>query len=208
MPPRHGHHQILHRGPAPRAGRSLHRRRARRLMPFPAVPGGFNPPRFVVSACLLGRRSRYDGGHKLLPGLAEELSRVGAVVLPVCPEADAGLPVPRPPMDLHPAPDGALRLLSADGRDFASLLSRWIDSSLPRLLLSPLTAAILKTKSPSCGATRPPEGLFAAALRRACPALPFWTELDALARLASLPSRPPPLTTPATASSRPPADPP
>lgn len=159
-------------------------------MPSPSVPGGLHPPRFVVSACLLGRRSRYDGGHKLLPSLSAELARVGAVVLPVCPEADAGLPVPRPPMDLHPAPDGTLRLLDADGRDFAPVLSRWIDSALPRLLSSPLTAAILKTKSPSCGTTGSPEGLFAAALRRACPALPFWTEHDALSRLAAFPSAP------------------
>jgi uncharacterized protein YbbK (DUF523 family) len=145
---------------------------------------------FLVSACLLGRRSRYDGGHKLLPGLSAELARVGAVVLPVCPEADAGLPVPRPPMDLHSAADGTPRLLTADGRDLAPLLARWIDSALPLLLSRPPAAAILKTKSPSCGTA--PDGLFAAALRRALPELPLWTEHDALARLADFPDAPEP----------------
>lgn len=148
-----------------------------------------HPPVFLVSACLLGRRSRYDGGHKLLPALPDELARVGAVVLPVCPEADAGLPVPRPPMDLHPAPDGTLRLLDTNGCDLAPVLSRWIDSALSPLLRHPLTAAILKTKSPSCGTD--PDGLFAAALRRALPGLPLWTEHDALAHLADFPSAPP-----------------
>ena len=146
------------------------------------------PPVFLVSACLLGRRSRYDGGHKLLPGLPAELARIGAVILPVCPEADAGLPVPRPPMDLHPAADGAPRLLTADGCDLAPVLSRWIDSTLPPLLRHPLTAAILKTKSPSCGTD--PDGLFAAALRSVCPGLPLWTEHDAIARLAAFPDAP------------------
>ena len=149
-----------------------------------------HPPVFLVSACLLGRRSRYDGGHKLLHALPGELARVGAVVLPVCPEADAGLPVPRPPMNLAPpsSPDGTPRLLDPDGRDLAPVLSRWIDSALPPLLRHPLTAAILKTKSPSCGSS--PDGLFAAALRRALPNLPLWTEHDALARLADFPSAP------------------
>jgi uncharacterized protein YbbK (DUF523 family) len=93
-------------------------------------------------------------------------------------------------MDLRPGSGGTLRLLAADGRDFTDVLARWIDVALPPLLSPPPTAAILKTKSPSCGSAPSAEGLFAAALRRALPGLPVWTERDALARLSGFPSAP------------------
>ena len=56
-------------------------------------------PRVGVSACLLGERVRYDGAHKraqhLLDGLGPHVEWV-----PVCPELEAGLGVPRPAMRL------------------------------------------------------------------------------------------------------------
>ena len=47
-----------------------------------------------VSACLLGRQVRYDGGHKRDPFLTDTL---GPFVewIPVCPEVEIGLGVPR-----------------------------------------------------------------------------------------------------------------
>src|SRR5262249_61934374 len=55
--------------------------------------------RLGVSACLLGQRVRYDGGHKrddaLLRGLGDDVEWI-----PVCPEVELGLGVPRPPIIL------------------------------------------------------------------------------------------------------------
>ena len=47
-----------------------------------------------ISTCLLGERVRYDGGHKLDPFLSETLGQYMEYV-PVCPEVECGLPVPR-----------------------------------------------------------------------------------------------------------------
>ena len=50
--------------------------------------------RLGVSACLLGRQVRYDGGHKRDPFLTDTL---GPFVewIPMCPEVEIGLGVPR-----------------------------------------------------------------------------------------------------------------
>ncbi len=57
-----------------------------------------------VSACLLGERVRYDGGHKLdrllIDALGEDVTYV-----PVCPEVECGLGVPREAMRLEGDPD-------------------------------------------------------------------------------------------------------
>ena len=47
-----------------------------------------------ISACLTGQKVRYDGGHTRDPFLMETLARF-VKILPVCPEAECGLGVPR-----------------------------------------------------------------------------------------------------------------
>ena len=54
-------------------------------------------PRVGVSACLLGENVRYDGRHKLDPDMVDTLSQYFELV-PVCPEVEMGLGVPREPM--------------------------------------------------------------------------------------------------------------
>ncbi|HNX41624.1 MAG TPA: DUF523 domain-containing protein, partial [Candidatus Aminicenantes bacterium] len=55
--------------------------------------------RIGVSGCLLGQRVRYDGGHKYNPFLVETLGTY-VEYLPICPEAESGLTVPRDPIRL------------------------------------------------------------------------------------------------------------
>jgi len=50
--------------------------------------------RIVISRCLLGERTRYDGRVRFDPGLAGFLA-ARCELLPVCPEVECGLPVPR-----------------------------------------------------------------------------------------------------------------
>jgi len=52
-----------------------------------------------VSACLLGEKVRYDGGHKHDHFITDTLGKFFAYV-PVCPEVECGLTVPREPMHL------------------------------------------------------------------------------------------------------------
>lgn len=143
--------------------------------------------RVAVSACLLGRASRYDGGHKLLPGLPELLFALRAEVIPLCPEADAGLPIPRPPFDLYPAPDGSFRAIDCTGTDLTPVLTRWIEATLPRLRDAPPDVFVLKSKSPSCNLFPPlSPGLFAQALLAAFPDALFLDESNAIPRLRAL----------------------
>ena len=76
---------------------------------------GESPIRVGVSACLLGQEVRYDGGHKRDRFLTDVL---GSYVewVPVCPEMEAGLGVPRP----------TVRLVQIDGTNFI-----WQNFTLP-----------------------------------------------------------------------------
>ena len=62
------------------------------------------PLRLGISACLLGREVRHDGGHKRDRFLTDVL---GAYVewVPVCPEVEIGMSIPRPSITIS-APCG------------------------------------------------------------------------------------------------------
>jgi uncharacterized protein YbbK (DUF523 family) len=70
--------------------------------------------RLGVSACLLGERVRFDGGHKRDAFLADTLGRFAEWV-PVCPEEEAGFGTPREPMRLVQE-EGDIRLLTVRTR--------------------------------------------------------------------------------------------
>lgn len=99
-------------------------------------------PTLWVSRCLMGDRVRYDGGHKADPRIAA-LARI-TTVIPVCPEVEAGLGVPRPPIDLV----GDRIVDRAADRDVTDRLDAAIDARLGR----PRPDAFIgKARSPSCG---------------------------------------------------------
>lgn len=100
--------------------------------------------RVAISACLLGDAVRYDGGSKPVEAVRQLARKVE--VLRVCPETASGLPVPRPPAEQR---DG--RVFLADGRDVTDDFIRGSERSLGKLRRSPVSLAVLKAKSPSCG---------------------------------------------------------
>jgi len=128
--------------------------------------------RVGISACLLGERVRWDGGHKRHAFLADVLGKHVEWVA-VCPEVELGLGVPRPPMDLVEV-DGATRLIvgttGADLTDRMRAYAAWRAKGLASLALD---GYVLKSNSPSCGLGR---GLFAEALAAAMPDLPMEEE--------------------------------
>jgi uncharacterized protein YbbK (DUF523 family) len=141
-------------------------------------------PAVGISACLLGEAVRYDGAHKRRDVLARDLARVFFWV-PVCPEVELGLGVPREPIRLQRAPGGT-RLVSEDGRrDLTAAMSAYAAERLEALRRLPLRGYVLKARSPSCGLSvevtdetgavladvRAP-GRFAAAVEAAFPGLP------------------------------------
>jgi len=111
------------------------------------------PLRLGISACLLGEAVRWDGGHKRDPFLSETLGRWVEWV-PVCPEVELGLGVPREAIRLE-GDARAPRLVAIESRrDLTAdmdALARRRAAGLARLELS---GYVLKMDSPSCGMER------------------------------------------------------
>ncbi len=142
--------------------------------------------RLGVSSCLLGERVRYDGGHKRDRAVCDRLGRFVEWV-PVCPELEAGLGVPRPPMRLVRDADGVRLVEIASGRDHTRALQRLTAARVRSLRTLDLCGYVFKKDSPSCGIARVKvhaagrtrrtgTGLYARGLRDAFPHLPIIDE--------------------------------
>ena len=106
--------------------------------------------RIGISSCLLGEKVRYDGGHKLDHYIRETLGRY-VEWLPVCPEVEYGLPVPREAMHLS-GTGGAPRLVgSRTGVDHTDGMNMWAEQRLDELDKEGLCGFIFKSRSPSSG---------------------------------------------------------
>ncbi len=145
-------------------------------------------PRLGVSACLLGRNVRYDGGHKRDPFCVEVL---GAFVewVPVCPELEVGMPVPRPAIRLVGRAAAPRLVEPRSGEDWTGRMQAWAEARVEALAALDLSGFVLKKGSPSCGMERvavhglrggPPSrdgaGAFARVLRARLPLLPVEEE--------------------------------
>lgn len=98
----------------------------------------------LVSACLLGLHTRYDGGQSLSERIRELSLR--HTLIPVCPEQLGGLPTPRPPCEIMQG-----RVLCRDGSDKTAEFEAGAMAALDIYRLSGCEMAILKARSPSCG---------------------------------------------------------
>ena len=107
-------------------------------------------PRIGVSSCLLGHRVRYDGGHKLDAYITNTLGTY-LEWLPVCPEVESGLPVPREPMRLRGDPVSPRLVTVRTGVDHTARMLKCIEKRLWELDREPLCGFIFKTRSPTSG---------------------------------------------------------
>ncbi|HOK07350.1 MAG TPA: DUF523 and DUF1722 domain-containing protein [Syntrophales bacterium] len=106
--------------------------------------------RLGISACLLGRNVRYDGGHKRDLYITETLGRYFDWV-PVCPEVEYGLGVPREAMRLVGDPSDPRLVTIKGGRDHTEGMKKWAASRLDELEGEGLCGFIFKSRSPSSG---------------------------------------------------------
>ena len=142
--------------------------------------------RLGVSACLLGAKVRFDGGHKrnrfLIEGLGSHFEFV-----PFCPEVAIGMGTPRPSIRLVGDVEAPRALGSRDdGLDVTDALQAYSANRARRL--EGLSGFIFKKDSPSCGMARVkvysdkgmPQrdgvGIFARAVQQANPLLPVEEE--------------------------------
>ena len=106
-----------------------------------------------ISTCLLGERVRYDGGHKRDYYLCDVLGQYVEYV-PVCPEVECGLSIPREAMHLVGDPSSP-RLLTVHTRiDHTERMLSWARKRLDELESAELCGFIFKSKSPSSGMER------------------------------------------------------
>lgn len=109
--------------------------------------------KILVSACLLGEKVRYDGGHKRDLFLNETLGPFVEWVR-VCPEVDCGLPVPREAMRLVGDPKRPRLVANRTGIDHTERMERWARTRLDALSGLDLCGYICKKDSPSSGMER------------------------------------------------------
>ena len=105
--------------------------------------------RIGISACLLGERVRYDGGHKFDSFLTDTFGHLVEWV-PVCPEVESGLPVPREAMLLVGRPEAPRLVTNSSGADHTERIVKWAQEKIECLKSPGLCGFIFKSKSPSC----------------------------------------------------------
>ncbi|MFI7641813.1 DUF523 domain-containing protein [Nonomuraea sp. NPDC049400] len=122
--------------------------------------------RILVSACLMGRRVRYDGRAKTSADARLATWREEGRLVPHCPEVAGGLPIPRPAAEIEGGAggaavlSGAARVLASDGSDVTAEFVAGAESALAVARSSGVRLAVLKEGSPSCGALSVYDGTF------------------------------------------------
>lgn len=139
--------------------------------------------RIGISSCILGEKVRYDGGHKLDRYLADVFGKYAEWV-PVCPEVEVGMGIPRPTVRLIQIED-RIHMISKKGDDYTDEMNRYTQMRTAALASDHLSGYILKSGSPSCAMERMRfydaegiprgrrSGLYADGLLKAFPHLPI-----------------------------------
>jgi uncharacterized protein YbgA (DUF1722 family)/uncharacterized protein YbbK (DUF523 family) len=109
--------------------------------------------RLGISTCLLGEEVRYDGGHKLDRFLVDTLGHYVEWV-PVCPEVEMGLRVPRESMRLVDDPENPRLVTLKSREDYTERMQAWARERLVDLAQARLHGFVFKKDSPSSGLYR------------------------------------------------------
>ena len=140
-----------------------------------------------ISACLLGEKVRFDGGHKRDAYITDILGPFVTFV-PVCPEVEIGLGTPRETLCLVRRADEIHLVAQKSGADHTEKMNAYARHKVEELTRLHLSGYILKKGSPSCGMERvriydennvpamTGRGLFATVLLEQIPQLPVEEE--------------------------------
>ncbi len=109
---------------------------------------------FLVSGCLLGLKTRYDG--RIVPSNACSKAAAGGICIPVCPEQLGGLSTPRIAADLvggdgYEVLAGRARVLTRNGLDVTENFILGARQVLEIARQHDIAEVFLKARSPSCG---------------------------------------------------------
>ena len=114
----------------------------------------------LISACLLGKNCRYNGGHSRI----SELDEFDVDWVPVCPEEAGNLGTPRPAAEMQKGAESILNgngsVVDNDGKYVTEKFIQGAEESLKTGINSGAECAILKSHSPSCGVGKRYDGSF------------------------------------------------
>ena len=121
--------------------------------------------KILISACLLGKNCRYNGGHSKLT----ELEEIDMEWIPVCPEESGGLGTPRPSAEMQENAETILngkgKIITNKGKNVTAEFIQGAKKSLQLGLEAKVEIAVLKSKSPSCGIGEIYDGSFTKSLK-------------------------------------------
>ena len=109
--------------------------------------------------CLLGEPCRYDGKSVPLDGTIIEKLKEKYTLVTVCPEQEGGLPTPRIPAERQ-----GENVVRRDGVDVTAEYRKGAEVALSLCRRFDISIALMKAKSPSCGAGRIYDGTFSGTL--------------------------------------------
>lgn len=112
-----------------------------------------SPIKLGISSCLLGQEVRYDAGHKLDRFITDTLGRYVEFV-PVCPEVEYGLGIPREPLRLVGDPSSPRLVTVKTNIDHTDGMVLWAKRRVVELEREGLCGFIFKSRSPSSGMER------------------------------------------------------
>lgn len=139
----------------------------------------------AVSACLLGQNVRYDGKNKQA-NLEKYFDSDIFHLVPICPEVEMGLSIPRSPIQL--INKDTLKLVQVDDHtiELTNQMQTWFQTNYQNI--SKFSGFILKSKSPSCGNQTTPiytykqteiaDGLFVKLLKQDNPSISLIDEIE------------------------------
>lgn len=123
---------------------------------------------YIISSCLIGLNTRYDGGNNYSP-IFLNLVKEGKAI-PFCPEQAGGLSTPRLPAEIYAGDGqdvicGKAKVMLKNGMDVTDNFLKGAREALKFARLIGVKKAILKSKSPSCGCEKIYDGGFCGKLR-------------------------------------------
>jgi uncharacterized protein YbbK (DUF523 family) len=118
----------------------------------------------IVSACLLGINCRYDGSNSRNQKVFDFIEEKGINPIPVCPEQLAGLPTPRVECETYgdgfEVLEGHSHVYSREGEVMTDFFIKGAEEVLKIAKITNAGIALMKSKSPSCGAGTIYDGTF------------------------------------------------
>ena len=113
--------------------------------------------KILVSACLLGKNCKYNGGNNYNAAVAEFVK--DKEVLAICPEMMAGMGCPRTPIEIV---NGVL--MDRDGNNVDVDMRKAVADAMELIRKEDIQCAVLQSRSPTCGVNQVYDGSFSGKL--------------------------------------------